>query len=87
MDQVIIDVREPEEYATDHVAIARNVPLSELMNDPTGALQGVAKDADIILYCNSGNRASLAAAVLHNAGFTHVTNGINQQQVEATLGQ
>ncbi len=31
MDRVIIDVREPEEYATDHVEGAINIPPSEIM--------------------------------------------------------
>lgn len=82
MKPVIVDVREPFEYADSHVKGALNIPPSELM---AGAkkLEGVAKDAPIILYCKSGSRSNVSMHILHGLGYTNLTNGINQQQVEA----
>lgn len=83
--QVIIDVREPEEYAGGHADGAVNVPLSTLMDSGAQGepqLQDVPKDAKLVLYCNSGNRSGVAAKILKRQGFTDVENGINQRQVE-----
>ena len=82
MKPVIVDVREPFEYADSHVKGALNIPPRELM---AGAkkLEGVAKDAPIILYCKSGSRSNVSMHILHGLGYTNLTNGINQQQVEA----
>ena len=82
MDRVIIDVREPEEYASGHVAEARNVPLSKLAGDPA-VIADVAKDAEVILYCRSGNRSAMAMSILRAKGYTNLVNGINQKNVEA----
>jgi len=81
VNKIIIDVREPAEYTTSHVDDALNVPLSKIMHGDT-ALQGLSKDNEIILYCNSGSRSSLAKNIFENFGFSKVTNGINQQSVE-----
>lgn len=85
MKPIIIDVREPFEYADSHVEGALNIPPSELM---AGAkkLEGVAKDTPLILYCKSGSRSNVSMHILHGLGYTNLTNGINQRQVEAKYG-
>lgn len=82
MKPIIIDVREPHEYAVSHVKSALNIPPNELM---AGAkkLDGVDKDTPIILYCKSGSRSNVSMHILRGLGYTNLTNGINQQQVEA----
>lgn len=87
MKPVIIDVRQPEEYARGHVAGAINMPPDELMKvgHATTALDDVAKDAPIILYCLSGSRSRVSQTFLDVAGYTNVKNGINQDHVEAYL--
>ena len=82
MNPLIIDVREPNEYADGHVDGALNIPPAELMNG-TPQLADVAKDTPLILYCRSGSRSNVAMHILRSQGFTNLTNGINQQQVEA----
>ena len=84
-EQVIIDVREPEEYARGHVQDALNIPPSELMSDSV-KLKNIPKNAQIILYCASGSRSNMAKTILESMGYNNVTNGINKQQVEARLG-
>lgn len=85
MNYLVIDVREPEEYASGHVAGSINIPPSELMSG-SEKLQGVAKDANIILYCRSGSRSNVSKIIMQGLGYTNITNGINKQQVEAKLG-
>lgn len=71
-DPVWIDVRGTEEFAADHIDGDVNIPLAEL-DAATLAIQ-YGKDAEIALYCRSGNRAGQAKALLEAAGFTQVSN-------------
>lgn len=82
MHKIIIDVREPGEYAAGHVAGAINLPVGGLAGDLPG-LDGVPKDAQIILYCRSGSRSGVAINILQAKGYTNLTNGVNQKQVTA----
>lgn len=81
MKRVIIDVREPFEYAAGHVDGAINLPPAALM---AGAkvLAGVPKDAEIVLYCRSGARSNASMFYLRQLGYTNLVNGINQAHVE-----
>ena len=68
-DALVIDVRDPGEYGTGHILGARNVPLARI--DPQAEMRadlGKHKDRPVIVYCDSGNRASKAAAALQAAG-------------------
>lgn len=81
---LIIDVREPEEYASGHVDGAMNIPPDQLM---AGAeqLTDVPKNTRLILYCRTGSRSAVAANILSGFGFTDIINGINKDQVNAHL--
>ena len=80
MNKVIVDVREPFEYAAGHVAGAINIPPSEIMSGAS-KLDGVEKDAEIILYCRSGSRSRAAGMILSQLGYTNIVNGINMDMV------
>jgi phage shock protein E len=71
-DPVWIDVRSPEEFAADHIDGDVNIPLAEL--DAAALATQYGKDAEIALYCRSGNRAGQAKDLLEAAGFTQVSN-------------
>ncbi|KKW04878.1 MAG: Rhodanese-related sulfurtransferase [Candidatus Saccharibacteria bacterium GW2011_GWC2_48_9] len=81
MNRIIIDVREPYEYEAGHVDGALNIPPAELL---AGArqLDGVAKDAELVLYCKTGSRSNVGIQILQNLGFTNLVNGLNAGQVE-----
>ena len=61
---LIIDVREPDEYAQGHVAGALSLPLSEL----PARTQEVPKDPVVYLVCQGGGRSGQAAELLSEAG-------------------
>lgn len=82
MDRIIIDVREPEEYAKDHVEGAINIPPIDIMAGAK-ALANVPKDTELILYCLSGARSNASMNYLRQLGFTNMVNGINKDQVRA----
>src|SRR5258707_7973494 len=59
---VVIDVREPEEWAAGHIPGAKHVPKSYLESRIEGAAPDRAQH--VILYCQSGNRSAWAARTL-----------------------
>lgn len=63
---VVIDVREPGEYAGGSVPGAVNVPLSQLDARGPSALAGVKLPAEgpILLLCRSGMRSRSAGSIL-----------------------
>ena len=81
MGTVIIDVREPAEYARGHVGSAVNIPLNELANR-SNKLDNISKNTKLVVYCQSGNRSNLALKILNSLGYTNLVNGINQATVE-----
>ncbi|MDQ5972769.1 MAG: phage shock protein [Patescibacteria group bacterium] len=84
MPTLIIDVREPSEFAASHVTDAINIPLQDIARGAT-ELATTSKDTPLIVYCRSGGRSSVALQMLKQQGFTNVTNGINQQNIENKL--
>ena len=68
---VIVDVREPDEWADGHVAGARLVPLSALERgiDPARLGQVLPKDKIIYCHCLMGGRCLAAAAILAPLGY------------------
>lgn len=74
----VLDVRTPGEFAEGHLAGAVLLPVQQLQ----GRLGELAahRDEPVFVYCHSGNRSTVAAKLLVDAGFTNVTNlrkGIN----------
>ncbi|MBE9030128.1 DUF302 domain-containing protein [filamentous cyanobacterium LEGE 11480] len=66
----ILDVRSPKEYEVGHVPGATNIDFRELAQR-VSEIQG-AKDAPIVVYCETGVRANIAEKILSDAGFTNI---------------
>ncbi|MDQ6926576.1 MAG: rhodanese-like domain-containing protein [Candidatus Eremiobacteraeota bacterium] len=67
----LVDVREPNEWATGHIPDA--VPI------PRGTLEWVADErvprtVPVVVYCAAGGRSALAADTLQGMGYEHVTS-------------
>ncbi len=58
-DYLLVDVRQPAEYAQSHIPGAKLVPLMNLES----ALPDLPSGQDIIFYCRSGNRSQAAAVI------------------------
>jgi rhodanese-related sulfurtransferase len=71
---VVIDVREADEYATGHLAGAINIPrgLLEFKLSGTPALEP--RDLNVVLYCKTSGRAALAAVAMQSMGYLHVVS-------------
>jgi glyoxylase-like metal-dependent hydrolase (beta-lactamase superfamily II)/rhodanese-related sulfurtransferase len=66
----ILDVREPDEFAEDHIKGSINVPVKELPSRMGDLPRD--KDREIITYCESGFRSAHAAIFLKAYGYTNV---------------
>lgn len=67
-DLVVLDVRSPGEFAAGHVPGAMNIPHDRIGEH----LAEVPRDKDVVLYCQSGRRAGIAAQVLAEQGYTRL---------------
>ncbi len=74
----IIDVRTKGEYEGGHIQGAELLDIMDMMQ---GVYPAVPFDAEILLYCESGNRAMMAKTMLEKAGYTNVTNGGSVEDV------
>jgi rhodanese-related sulfurtransferase len=68
----IIDVRTPEEFAAGHLSGAVNIDVSGSSFDLE--INKLDKNARYALYCRSGNRSTIAAEKMADAGFTNIIN-------------
>jgi len=68
---VLLDARTPEEYAVSHLPGARCAPSR---SEALRALEGVPRDAEIVVYCAVGYRSARLARDLARAGFRDVRN-------------
>ena len=64
---VVVDVRDPEEFATGHAPGSRNVPLNQLEEKLPGAVKN--KSLPVLLMCASGARAQRAVAIAKKLGY------------------
>ncbi|WP_158058161.1 sulfurtransferase [Halorussus halophilus] len=80
-DAVVLDTRDPEEYAEGHIPSAVNLDWLELVDDETRGLKpreeldsildahGVTPDKQVVLYCNTARRISHTYVVLSSLGY------------------
>jgi sulfur-carrier protein adenylyltransferase/sulfurtransferase len=68
---VVIDVREPEEFARGKIPGAYTIPRGVLEMQVDGRLP---LDSTVVLYCGAGGRSALAAKSLAEMGYEKVEN-------------
>ncbi|MEA1982836.1 MAG: rhodanese-like domain-containing protein, partial [Campylobacterota bacterium] len=61
---LIVDVRTVEEFKSRHIQNAINIPVQKLDK----LYSSLPKDREIIVYCRSGSRSSMAAGYLRKKG-------------------
>ena len=69
-DYVLLDTRTEEEFAEGHIEGAIMIPEYEIADKAEAAIPD--KDTLILVYCRSGRRSKIAAAVLVELGYTNV---------------
>ena len=76
-DMILIDVRTPEELTEKGVIAVEGqellaIPMESFIAD--GAMWPADKDAEIVIYCGSGHRSTMAMTILLTEGYTNVTS-------------
>lgn len=69
---VVLDVREADEFAAGHLPGAVLAPRGLLEFKLSSTPELNARDLNLVVYCKTSGRAALAAAVMHDMGYTHV---------------
>jgi hydroxyacylglutathione hydrolase len=65
---LLLDVRNPSEWATKHIHGSVNVPLNHLQE----RMAEIPRDRRIAVHCAGGYRSSIAASILHQHGITRL---------------
>jgi rhodanese-related sulfurtransferase/TusA-related sulfurtransferase len=69
-DILVVDVREPAEYAFKRIPGAVSIPLGEL----EAKMDMLDRSKDILVVCRTGSRSDMAAQILAEKGFERVKN-------------
>lgn len=67
-NEIIVDVREPEEFRTGHVPGSRNIPLGTV----TEHANELKKYERVFVHCQRGRRSVTASDALMAAGLTNI---------------
>ena len=67
---IILDVRTQEEFDAGHIAGAILIPNETILDEQPELLPDL--DAEILVYCRSGNRSAQSANKLLAIGYTNV---------------
>ena len=67
---IIVDVRKPGEYASEHVEDAVSYPLDYINNH----LNDLDKDKANFIHCKSGYRSVIAASILKQNGYNNIVD-------------
>ncbi|KAI8902980.1 Rhodanese-like domain-containing protein [Globomyces pollinis-pini] len=79
--KILIDVREPGEYAEGFIPSSKNLSVQKLQvaltkeNDEFKELYGFekpSKDDHIVFYCKSGMRSAVASKIAESHGFKNI---------------
>ncbi len=65
---LLLDVRNPREWAAKHIEGSVNVPLNHLQE----RIAEIPRDRRIAVHCAGGYRSSIAASILHQHGITQI---------------
>src|SRR5271156_3685393 len=65
---LLLDIRNPREWAARHIDGSVNIPLNHLQD----RIAEIPRDRRIAVHCAGGYRSSIAAGILHQYGITHL---------------
>lgn len=72
----LIDIREVYEYENRSLEHSKNIPMGDLLNDPSKYLS---KEKQQFIICESGGRSSMACGYLEKIGYNvvNVAGGVS----------
>lgn len=84
---VLIDVREADEYMAGHLPGAVHIPRGMLEFKLSTTPELMPRDLQIAVVCKTGGRAALAAQTLQDMGYVHVKSIAGGVDAWATAGR
>lgn len=69
---VVIDVREADEYAAGHIPGAINIPRGLLEFRLSSTLALDSRALNVVIYCKTSGRAALSAVAMADMGYLNV---------------
>jgi len=72
-NNIILDVRTPEEFSEGYIANATNLNIYDA-NTFMSKIQSYKKENSYYLYCKSGARSAQACQIMSQLGFNNVYN-------------
>jgi rhodanese-related sulfurtransferase len=67
-EDLVLDVRTPEEFSAGHIEGAQNTPHEEVATEA----DGLKKYKTVYVHCKMGGRAKMAAQALQGAGLENI---------------
>ncbi len=83
----LVDVRDPDEFAFNHLPGAQLIPLPTITQDAAAKLMD--KDAVILVYCHHGMRSLQAVQRLRQMGYVNaqsIAGGVDRWSTEIDPG-
>lgn len=74
LNDVLLDVRTPQEFAEGHIEGSVNYNTGTL--DAINNLKKLDKTKTYIVYCRSGGRSSMAAMIMNQLGLTVINSKV-----------
>jgi len=84
---VLIDVREADEFAAGHLPGAVLVPRGLLEFKLSGTPALSSRDLKVVLYCKTSGRAALAAQAMQSMGYLNVSSVAGGYDAWAAAGK
>ena len=84
---LLLDVREADEFASGHLPGAVHISRGLLEFKLSGTPALAARDLKVVLYCKTGGRAALAAAAMKDMGYLDVVSIAGGIDAWATTGR
>lgn len=78
-ETILVDVRIKEEFETETVPNAKNIPLAEIENN----LNFFKNQKQVVLFCNRGKQADEAIEILKKKGIHNVYDGTSLKNIQA----
>ena len=69
-EMALLDVRTKKEWDKGHIKGARHIYVGDLEEN----LDKVPKESQVIVYCDSSRRSSIAASILNKYGYNNISN-------------
>ena len=84
---VLLDVREADEFAAGHIPGAVHASRGMLEFRLSGSPQLASRDLNFVLYCKTSGRAALAAVAMQQMGYLNVKSIVGGFDAWAAAGK